>query len=153
VTFNAVTRTFSGTPPLNFNGAIDLKVTASDGAVSVSDTFRLTITPVNDAPVVVNAIADQSQPEDQPWTFQVPANAFSDADGDALTYSASLGDGSALPSWLTFNAATRTFSGTPPLNFRLARCRQRQRLPIRHGWRRLALRRGRQRLARCRRGQ
>src|SRR5262249_4397026 len=47
----------------------------------------------------------------------IPANAFSDDDGDALTYTASLGDGSALPGWLTFNAATRTFSGTPPANF------------------------------------
>ena len=62
-------------------------------------------------------IADQSAPEDQGWSFQVPANAFSDIDGDALTYSASLGSGSALPAWLTFNAATRTFSGTSPLNF------------------------------------
>jgi hypothetical protein len=38
-------------------------------------------------------------------------------DGTALTYSATLGDGAALPSWLSFNATTRTFSGTPPQNF------------------------------------
>ena len=114
VTFNAATRTFSGTPPLNFHGSLDLKVTASDGSVSVSDTFTLSITPVNDAPVVINAIADQSASEDQIWSFQVPANTFSDIDGDALTYSASLGDGSVLPDWVTFDAATRTFSGTPP---------------------------------------
>ena len=67
----------------------------------------------NHAPQLAHAVSDQSSPEDQAWSFQVPANTFSDADGDALTYSASLGDGSALPSWLTFNAATRTFSGTP----------------------------------------
>ena len=30
-----------------------------------------------------------------------------------LSYSATLADGSALPSWLSFNASTRTFSGTP----------------------------------------
>ena len=30
---------------------------------------------------------------------------------DALTYTATLGDGSALPAWLSFNATTRTFSG------------------------------------------
>ncbi|MDE0470415.1 MAG: putative Ig domain-containing protein, partial [Ekhidna sp.] len=36
-----------------------------------------------------------------------------DADGDALTYTAARGDGSALPTWLTFNATARTFSGTP----------------------------------------
>src|SRR5262245_34359808 len=37
--------------PHNFNGALDLKVTASDGALSASDTFTLTITPVNEAAV------------------------------------------------------------------------------------------------------
>ena len=117
LTFNATTRTFSGTPPLDFNGAFDLKVTASDGWFSASDTFRLSVTPVNDAPVLVYAIADQSSPEDQAWTFQVPIGAFSDFDGDTLTFSAALGNGGALPAWLAFNATTRTFSGTPPLNF------------------------------------
>ncbi|NTV75870.1 MAG: hypothetical protein HGA66_16905, partial [Holophaga sp.] len=33
--------------------------------------------------------------------------------GDTLTYTATQADGSALPTWLTFTAATRTFSGTP----------------------------------------
>ena len=114
--FNATTRTFVGTPPLNFTGALDLKVTASDGSLSASDTFTLTITPVNDAPVVALPIADQSVAEGTAWSFQVPADAFSDVDGDSLTYTATLSDGSALPSWLAFDAATRTFSGTPPLN-------------------------------------
>ena len=56
-------------------------------------------------------------PEDHAWSFQVPTNAFADVDGDTLTYSASQGDGSALPYWIAFKAATRTFSGTPPANF------------------------------------
>ena len=33
--------------------------------------------------------------------------------GDTLTYSAQLSGGGALPSWLNFDANTRTFSGTP----------------------------------------
>ena len=45
LSFDAATRTFSGTPPQNFNGSIDLKVTASDGSFSTSDTFTLTVTP------------------------------------------------------------------------------------------------------------
>jgi hypothetical protein len=32
---------------------------------------------------------------------------------DALTYAAKLASGGALPAWLTFDAATRTFTGTP----------------------------------------
>ena len=44
----------------------------------------------------------------------LPAGTFTDVDaGDSLTYTATAADGSALPAWLSFNAATRTFSGTP----------------------------------------
>src|SRR4030042_5961312 len=52
--------------------------------------------------------------EDAVFSFTVPANTFVDVDlGDSLTYSATLSDGTALPSWLTFDPATMTFSGTP----------------------------------------
>ncbi|MEQ1813297.1 MAG: putative Ig domain-containing protein [Candidatus Nitrotoga sp.] len=43
-------------------------------------------------------------------------NAFADVDfihGDRLTYTATLADGSPLPAWLGFDAATQTFSGAP----------------------------------------
>ena len=39
--------------------------------------------------------------------------AFTDPEGDTLTYAATLDDNSAFPAWLTFNSTTRTFSGTP----------------------------------------
>ena len=117
LSFNAATRTFSGTPPSNFNGALDLKVTASDGTLAASDTFTLTVTAVNDTPTVANAIPDQSVGEDAGWSYQVPTGTFTDVDGDTLSYAAALGNGDPLPGWLSFTAATRTFSGTPPLNF------------------------------------
>ena len=41
---------------------------------------------------------------------------FADADGDTLTYSATLTDGSILPSWLSMNATTGILSGTPTYN-------------------------------------
>lgn len=48
----------------------------------------------------------------QSWTKNTPVNlvlpAFTDADGDTLSYSVS-----GLPAGLTFNAATLTISGTP----------------------------------------
>ncbi len=43
----------------------------------------------------------------------VPANLFTDPEGDPLVFSASLFDDSALPAWLSFNPVTRIFSGTP----------------------------------------
>ena len=62
----------------------------------------------------VNPPPNQSATEDAAFAYQLPAGTFADKDvGDTLTYSATLADGSALPSWLVFDAATRTFSGTP----------------------------------------
>jgi len=48
------------------------------------------------------------------FNFQIPDSTFVDDDGNnALTYSASLSNGKPLPSWLSLNAGTKTFSGTP----------------------------------------
>jgi VCBS repeat-containing protein len=118
VVFDAATGTFSGTPPLDFNGVLSVKVTATDaGGLSASSTFALNVTAVNDAPVVAAAIANQAGTEDTPVSFTVPAGTFTDVDNATLALTATLADGSALPAWLTFNAATGAFSGTPPLNF------------------------------------
>jgi hypothetical protein len=67
------------------------------------------ITPVNDAPTVASPIADQAATEDTAFSFTFNAATFNDVDaGDTLNYTAS-----GLPAWLSFDAATRTFSGTP----------------------------------------
>ncbi|KJZ64419.1 putative Ig domain-containing protein [Pseudomonas fluorescens] len=68
---------------------------------------------VNHAPVVATALLDQNATENTPFSYVVPATSFTDSDNDSLSYTAKLADGSALPNWLTFDAATRTFSGTP----------------------------------------
>jgi hypothetical protein len=72
-------------------------------------------------PVVANPIPDQLFPqnigENIGWSFQLAANTFVDPEGDPLTYSALTSSNQSLPAWLTFNASTRTFSGTPPQGF------------------------------------
>ncbi len=88
-------------------------VSDSSGATSTA-TVTVTVTGVNDAPVLATPVADQSVTENQPFVFQVPASTFSDVDfGDTLAYGATLASGAALPFWLRFDAASRTFSGTP----------------------------------------
>ncbi|MFN6338975.1 MAG: calcium-binding protein [Cyanobacteriota bacterium] len=70
----------------------------------------------NMTPVLANVIADQNVMVGSIFTHSLPANTFTDGDsaiGDALTYSATLANGSALPTWLRFNGATRSFNGTP----------------------------------------
>jgi hypothetical protein len=92
-------------------------VTATDKAgEEITDTFRVTVLNTNDAPTLASPIADQTATEDQAFAFTLPANAFNDADapyGDSLADSAQLASGATLPAWLKFNAATRTFTGTP----------------------------------------
>ncbi len=90
-------------------------VRSQDG--TASQVVTVTITGENDAPVVLAAMADQEAVGDQAWSFQLPAGSFSDVDSAGLTYSATLADGSALPDWLSFDAATRSFAGTPPRSF------------------------------------
>ncbi|MBD1936287.1 putative Ig domain-containing protein [Microcoleus sp. FACHB-68] len=114
LTFNPVTRTFSGTPANGDVGNLSIDVQASDGNGGIAiDTFNLGVINTNDPPIVATPIVDQNTPEDSVFNFTFAANTFTDPDGDALTYSATVAGGAALPAWLTFNAATRTFSGTP----------------------------------------
>ncbi|MEI7934311.1 MAG: choice-of-anchor I family protein, partial [Chlorobiaceae bacterium] len=63
-----------------------------------------TITNLNDAPTIVSTIADVSTSEDAAFSLMVPVGTFNDVDaGDSLTYSATLADGTQLPSWLKFD--------------------------------------------------
>ena len=67
----------------------------------------------NTAPTVATGIEDQTATEGQTFSFAFPDTTFEDDDGDTLTYTATLDDDTALPSWLSFDAANRSFSGTP----------------------------------------
>lgn len=115
LSFDAQTGTFSGTPANGDVGSVSVRLTATDLAgAQVSQTFAIEVANVNDAPEVGVLLGNQSGRVGQPTRWQLPEGAFVDVDaGDVLTYSATLADGSALPGWLTFDAATGSFSGTP----------------------------------------
>jgi hypothetical protein len=115
LSFDATTRTLSGTPNNANVGAIAIQITATDtsGAVT-SDTFILTVQDVAYPPFAVNPIPDQNATQGQSFAFTFAENTFSDIDiGEIFTYSASLATGEPLPSWLIFDPISRTFSGTP----------------------------------------
>ena len=68
----------------------------------------------NNAPIVANAIPDQTATEGEAFSYQFPDTTFNDVDtGDTLSYTATQADGTNLPTWLGFTPATRTFAGTP----------------------------------------
>jgi hypothetical protein len=68
----------------------------------------------NLSPYIKSLIKNQTAIAGQPFTFTILDNIFFDDDSNVpLTYSATKIDGNPLPSWISFNQGTRTFSGTP----------------------------------------
>ncbi len=118
VNFDPLTGTFSGQPPANFNGTEEIRILATDvGGNVVAGSFNLVVRPVNDAPVAVTAMPDVTILEDQS-TFDIYGPMYSDEDvGDTLSYSATLSDGSLLPSWIRFLSNSGRLSVTPPLDY------------------------------------
>jgi hypothetical protein len=105
-TFATITlsaKTQSGSCPLALANVVVGDINGNPVTVSVvGGTVSI------DRPPVLNAIGNKSVNEGTALTFTISA---SDADGDALTYSASN-----LPVGATFNATNRTFSWTPSLS-------------------------------------
>lgn len=102
---------FSGVAPAGTSGVLDIVVAASDGILDAHATFRLHFGPDNLAPTA-QAISDASGNINTALDVALPEGTFVDPEGDALTLTATLGDGSALPAWLSF--ANGHLTGTPP---------------------------------------
>ncbi|ABA20206.1 Integrins alpha chain [Trichormus variabilis ATCC 29413] len=96
----------------NSDGKPDLAVTNQN---SNNVSILLNTTSFSFPPTVANPITNQTGTTGTAFNFQIPANTFSDP-GDTLTYTATLGNGEPLPSWLSFNPATGTFTGNPTKN-------------------------------------
>jgi hypothetical protein len=112
--FNAATETFTGTAPAGAQ-TLGIVVTATDSSgLSVSETIAATVI---GAPVPAAATPGQTWVEGKAISLALPGNAFTDPQGEKLTYKAALANGQGLPGWLTFNAATGTFSGTVPSSY------------------------------------
>ncbi|MFM7908331.1 MAG: putative Ig domain-containing protein [Microcystis sp.] len=107
-------KTKSGFNHENINN-YSIRVRTTDGnGLFFEKSLTINVTNVNETPTLVNPITDRQILQDQPFTFQIPANTFTDVDaGDVLTYSVTLSNNNPLPSWLTFNPTTRTLAGTP----------------------------------------
>ncbi len=95
-----------------FKTAIGASGTAGTSTLAADYTVTAPQVPTeepeaNNAPVVATAIADQTATEGTAFSLDI-SSVFTDADGDTLTYSIS-----GNPSWLSFDADTGVFSGTP----------------------------------------
>ncbi len=110
LTYDSNTRMISGIVG-NYDSVIRVFAENSAGIAGVDYIWLNAIDgeiETNTAPTPSIPIDDQNTAEDAEFIFELPSDAFSDADGDALVYSV---DQSTLPTWLSFNGTT--FTGTP----------------------------------------
>ena len=93
---------------------LTITVTAQDQASR--EDYTMSVTRQANEPPRAPALTDRWAVAGRPLDFQVAAFTNPDAarTGQTLRYQAALAGGGALPEWLTFTPATRTFSGTPP---------------------------------------
>ena len=83
----------------------------NDGMADSAE-YTMTIS-VTDRPVSASVIPDQIAIVGTAFSFQFADNVFAIPKSGSWTYSATQPGGTDLPSWLSFAASTRTFSGTP----------------------------------------
>ncbi len=110
LSFDAETRVMLLSPGYRDAGDVRLILTATDSSgQSASSTFTLQVSDLPVAPVVGTPMADQTVEEQRPFSLVLPSELFVDEDDDG----AGLMTVGALPDWLTFDAPSRTLSGTP----------------------------------------
>ena len=118
MTLNAATETLSGTLPApgnNYSLLVDATNPDGDVAAAVVSIYPTT------SPISAHAVAAQSALRGQAFSFTLPPGTFTDT-ADAIAGSTMLVQDlsvpntplAAAPSWLSYNAATMTLSGTAP---------------------------------------
>src|SRR5207249_1599461 len=108
-------RTVTLSPAVNKSGTATISVVVNDGVLAATNTFTLTVTPVNDLPTISN-ISDRSIPQDTstgPVSFTV---GDLETDPASLTVSGSSSNSTLVPdSNIVFggSGASRTVTITP----------------------------------------
>lgn len=109
--FDADNNLIYGTPDIQRDSSFNAIVTVTDsGNESASATIIITIENVNDAPVAVFGIENQTVKTDQEFSLTIPEGLFTDPDKDDEL---AIEIASALPDWLEFDQTNLTLSGTP----------------------------------------
>lgn len=112
LTFNGTI--FSAIPLSGAQGSYPIKVTGTNTrGQSLSNGFTLTI--LNRSPIQNTSLVNKAVGVGTMLSYTFAANTFLDPDPDLdlLTYQTQRQGGGALPTWLSFQNTTHTFSGTP----------------------------------------
>ena len=103
-----------GTPASTDVGSTTFTLIATDqfGATQ-SVEIPLVVSVGGSNSLAVNSpILDLSKPAGVPFTYLIPTKAFVDAPGRTISLISSLGDGSPLPDWFSFDG-NQTYTGSP----------------------------------------
>ncbi|MDF2529795.1 MAG: putative Ig domain proteni [Gammaproteobacteria bacterium] len=113
--YDAPTTTLRGAPEDSDIAYLAIKVLGyNNGGSNATSTFNLNIKRYNRAPVAALPLPNRSAKVGLPFSTTISGSAFTDADGDVISYNATRPDNSTLPAWLSLNNSTRQFTGTPP---------------------------------------
>ncbi|KAJ3437485.1 dystroglycan-related [Anaeramoeba flamelloides] len=115
--FDNETRTVSGSPDFYYckeQVFKNIEIIAFDNCSKQnSDFFNITI--YNEKPKIIKALFAQHINEENPsLDYQVEIDSFQDPEGHNLTFESTRSNDFKLPSWVTFDNETLSFSGTPP---------------------------------------
>ena len=112
LSFNNESRMFSANPLDGNIGTYVVNVTADDGNGGIASS-DFTINVVKNKPPISKNLQNATIIVNQTFFYAFSADTFQDPDDDILTLTATLNDGSILPSWITFNASSYEFTGNP----------------------------------------
>lgn len=114
LTFNEETMLISGVPNNEHVGLVQFVLKVSDGHKEVSQAIIISVLNVNDAPEIKSYPSTQYFRTGKENTINLPEDCIVDPDeGDVLIFSLSTDNNATLPSWLNFDPATLTLSGSP----------------------------------------
>jgi hypothetical protein len=111
LTFNSVSATLTGVPQSSNVGIYNVSLTATDLTTASSATVSFILN-VNYLPALNLPISNQVVGIDTPFQWNLPPSTFTDSNTiSTLSYGAQLTTGQPLPSWITFDNFTQSFSG------------------------------------------
>jgi len=103
----------NNSPDYETNSSYSIRVQSKDqGGITIENEFNFSVIDINDSPSINKSLPLVTINRGSNFSYALPTNLFLDQDS-TLTLSATTTTSTQLPSWLTFNATTGTFTGTP----------------------------------------
>ncbi|MDZ7750149.1 MAG: putative Ig domain-containing protein [Gammaproteobacteria bacterium] len=112
--YDATTNALYGTPSTDDMARFEVRLQVRNHEIALPEhIIDITVPGLDAVPVVAVPPEAPEAIAGAVFYYALPAETVASGDGSPLSYRAQGADGTSLPDWLTFDAATRTFHGTP----------------------------------------